>query len=211
LNEAGTPVYYTAAELTAAANEGLRFFCLLTLGLETTQLWVALAGFTFTHMLTVFPDWLAPLRITTSTGAKVRPATLADLASLDSNWIASPGAPARYVSLGADFLGLWQQPATGATLYVTYARAPVALVLDTDVPEIPTEYHPRLVDYAIYRCRQGEGGQEFEKSLKYFSSFLDGAKHFAAYVRDRNRGSKYDTTPFELERYDLTKLVGGGQ
>jgi hypothetical protein len=208
LNEGGTPVFYTAAEINAALNEANRFFVLLTLGLETTAPWAVAAATTFTHMLTVFSDWIAPLRIATSAGAKVRPATLADLASLDANWISSPGSPQRYVALGADFLGLYQQPAAaGTTLKVTYARAPVALVLDTDVPEIPAEYHPRLVEYGIYRCRQGEGGQEFEKSLKYFDGFLDGAKHYGAYVRSRNIGSRYDKVPFELEHFDRSRLL----
>jgi hypothetical protein len=102
---------------------------------------------------------------------------------------------------------LWQQPAAGATLSVTYARAPVALVLDTDVPEIPAEYHGALVKYAVYRCRMGEGGQEFAKTLRYFDGFLDGAAHYARYVRARNIGSRYDKVPFELEHFDRSRLL----
>jgi hypothetical protein len=207
LNEgASGPVFYPAAEINAALNEGLRFFCLLTLGLETTATWNVAAATTFTHMLGVFADWIAILRITDATGAKIRPATLADLSAMDPGWISSPGSPERYVSLGADFLGIYQQPAGGAALQVTYARAAVALAADGDVPEIPAEYHPKLCDYGIYRCRQVEGGQEFQKSLKYFDSFLEGAKHYAAYVRTRNLGSRYDKVPFELESFDRSKM-----
>ena len=116
--------------------------------------------------------------------------------------------PQRYNHAGDDFLSLYQQPAaTGTTLQVTYARAPLALAADTDVPEVPAEYHPKLVDYAIYRMRQAEGAQEFEKALKYFDSFLDGAQHYGAYVRSRNLGSRYDKVPFELESFDRSGLL----
>jgi hypothetical protein len=202
LNEAGTPVYYTAVEIQAAVNEGLRFFALLTLGLEQTSTWTP--GATFTHMLNVFSNWTALLRISLSTGAVVRPATLAELAALDPSWPFDEGTSARYVSLGCDLVGLY---GTSGTLTVTYARAPVPLVNPTDVPEIPAEYHPLLIAYGIYRCRQGEGSTEFAKALPYFNDFLDGAQAYATYVRSRNLGSEYETLPFELEGYDRSKLL----
>jgi hypothetical protein len=208
LAEAGIPVFYPSAEIVAALNEAQRFFVLLTLGLETTQPWNVPAATTFFHMLTFFTDWMVPLRITTSTGAKVRPSRFEDLGALDSNWRNSPGAPYRYAAAGADFLALYRQPAgSGTTLSVTYARAPVPLVNDTDVPEIPEEYHSKLVAYGIYRPRQVEGGQEFAKTLPMLGEFLDGAQHYANYVRARNRGSQYDKTPFELEKFDRSTLL----
>ena len=204
----GGPTFYPTAEITAALNEANRFFCLLTLGLETTVLWAVPAATTFFHMLGIFSDWIVPLRITSAAGAKVRPARLEDLVALDPQWIASPGAPVRYAHLGADLVGLYRQPATGGViLYVNYARAPLTLAADTDVPEIPAEYHPKLVEYAIYRCRQAEGADEFAKALPYLATFLDGASHYAEYVRARNRGSQYDKVPFELESFDPSQLL----
>lgn len=207
------PVYYPLAETTAALNEAQRFFCLSTLALERTATWSVPSyasnnSSPFFHMLTFFPDWIAPLRLSTVSGAKVRPSRLEDLVSLDSEWINSPGAPYRYVSLGADLVALYQQPAAGGTsLMVTYARAPVALVNTTDVPEIPAEYHPLLVDYAIYRLRQVEGGQEFAKTLGLLAKFMDGVDRYGAYVRARNKGARYDTEPFEIASYDRSNLV----
>jgi hypothetical protein len=204
LNEGATgPVYYSVAELTAAINEGNRFFTLLSLGLEVTRTFTPSA--TFTHMLGVsgFSDWIAPLRVNDSTGAAVRSASLTDLASIDPNWIASSGTPARYCCEGADFLGVY---GTSGALSVTYARAPLALVADADVPEFPAEYHGALVKYAVYRCRQAEGATEFAKALPLFSEFLDAASHFANFVRARNIGARY-SRPFELETYDRSKLL----
>jgi hypothetical protein len=209
LNESAAPVFYPALEITAALNEAQRFFCVLTLGLEVTATWTLTGGQTFYNMLALFPDWIAPLRIMDGLGVKVRPATVADLNSLDPQWISSPGGPSRYMSLGAGFIGLYQQHVGAGFLTVTYARAPVVMVGDGDVPEIPTEYHPCLIQYAIYRLRQVEGGIEFQKALKNFASFLSSAQHYGDYVRTyRNRGSRYDMPPFELRKYDLAALLG---
>jgi hypothetical protein len=207
----GGPTSYPTLEIIAALNEAQRLFCLLTLGLEKTTSWPGAGATTFFHMLTtnsgLFFDWIVPLRVATTTGAKVRPSGLEELTALDSQWVASPGSPSRYVHVGADLLGLYQQPAGGATLKVTYARAPLVLAGDTDVPEIPAEYHPELVKFGIYRCRQSEGGEEFAKTLPMLNEYLDAAQKYADYVRERNNGSRYDNQPFELSSFDRSQLM----
>jgi hypothetical protein len=219
LNEgfgAGGPTFYPTVEIVAAINEANRLFCLLTLGLEKTTAWSVPAATSFFHMLQlstggnlIFPDWIVPLRIATAAGAKVRPARIDQLWALDSQWPAVPGSPSRYAHVGADLVALYGQPAsTGTTLNVTYARAPVTLVNDTDVPETPAEYHPPYVDYAIYRCREVEGGEEFAKTLPLFDGFLAAAGKYAGYVRARNVGAGYDKIPFELDSFDRSRLVG---
>lgn len=212
LAEGGTPVYYPRQEIVAALNEGSRLFALLTLGLEVTAQWTIPAAQTWFHMLGILPDWIAPLRISTASGAKVRPARVADLNALDSAWTNAPAAPdsppTRYVSLGADLVGIYKQPpAPGVAVNITYARAPGLLVSDTDVWELPVEYHPRLVDYGVYRPRQVEGAQEFEKTLPLLGSYLEGAQRYADYVRARNQGSRYDVVPFELRNLDRSRLL----
>ena len=213
LNEAAAPMFYPASEITAALNEADRTFVLLTLGLETTKPWslpsyAANGSSPFFHMLATFSDWIAPLRISTAPGVKVRPARIEDLTSLDSGWINSPGSPVRYAAVGADLVALYQQPAAaGTTLFVTYARGPAGMVNPADTPEVPAEYHPCYVDYAIYRLRQVEGAQVFESVLPLFGSFLEAVQQYAGYVRARNRGSQYDTVPFEIESFDRSTLL----
>jgi len=97
--------------------------------------------------------------------------------------------------------------ATGLNLLVTYARAPVRLVNDADVPEIPVRYCPNLVDYGIYRLRQVEGGGEFAKALPLLGTFLDAAQKHGDFVRARNKGSHYDAVPFELALFDRSDLL----
>jgi hypothetical protein len=181
LAEGAAPIYYPKAEIVAALNEAQRFFCLLTLGLEVTSPWAVTA--------------------------EVRPARFEELTSLDSGWPSSPGAPYKYVAAGVDFVAVYRQPAgAGTVLNVTYARAPLPLVSDADVPEIPAEYHPKLVEFGIYRMRQVEGGQEFAKTLPMLAGYLDGAQHYADYVRARNKGSRYDAVPFELKSFDRSEM-----
>lgn len=210
LNEGQTgPVFYPKSELVAAANEAERFFVLLTLCLETTAPWNVPALTTFFHMLAIFPDWICPLYVSTAEGAKIRPSRLDDLSALNLGWLNSPGPVARYCSVGADLVAVYQQPATiGTTLNVKYARSPKPLVNDTDIPEIRPQFHPNLVDYTIYRVRQVEGGLEFEKSLAYLNHFLDAAQSEGDYVRARALSGRYDTRPYELEGYSRSKLLG---
>ena len=212
LDEAGGAVYYPLAQQIAALNEAQRFFCLLTLGLEKTATWTVPAyadngSSPFHHMLGYFSDWTVLLRFATTSGAKVRPGRLSDLAAADSLWWRRPGNPTRYAALGVDLVALYGQPATSITLKATYARAPVPLVNATDIPEIPEEYHPDLIPYGIYWLRQTEGGQEFEKTLPGLDLFLSAAQRYADYVRARNRGSGYDQEPFELASFDRSKLL----
>jgi len=191
----------------ARLNEANRFFVLLTLGLEATGAWTIPAATACHHMLTYFADWIVPLRIALVSGAKVRPAQIEELTGINPGWMSTPGTPSRYASEGCDFIALDRQPAAPLVVNVIYARAPLPLISDADAPEVPAEYHSRLVDYAVYGMRQGEGGQEFEKSLRYFDSFLDGAQHYGEYVRSRNLGGRYDAVPFELSKLDRKQLL----
>jgi hypothetical protein len=200
--------YYTYAEMLAALNEAMRFFALLTLGLEATATFALAANTTFYHMQSSIADWLMPLRVRIAGGAFLRPGRIEDLDALDSGWQASNGTPSRYLALGFDFFGVYQQPSDGSvSLDITYARCPVPLIAATDVPEFPEDTHPAFIDYAVPRLRYREGGQEFQKSLVYFSRFMDEAKRYGNYIRSRSLAERYDKQPFELERMDLSKML----
>jgi hypothetical protein len=199
--------YYTPAEALRAANEGVLLFALLTLGLETTVSFTTDANAPFWHMLSYFPDWLLPLRVSTPAGQKVRPARLQDLDALDSGWQTSTGpAAVRYAGLGFDFFVLY--PATqGISVNITYAQAPAPMVAATDTPPFPEQCHPAFVDYGVQRLRFREGGQEFAKALPYLRRFMDEAKSYGNYIRSRSLAARYDKLPFEFERADLSKLL----
>jgi hypothetical protein len=67
------------------------------------------------------------------------------------------------------------------------------------------------VAYAIYRCRQVEGGTEFARTLPLLAEFLDACTEYGNYMRARNVAAGYDALPFELQNYDRSRLVGLAQ
>ena len=199
--------YYTAAEALNWLNAAQRIFVLLTLCLENTQTLELAVNQAFYGMLDQFSDWMLPLRVRIDGGAKVRPARLSDLAAYDASWSASPGVPARYALLGFDLFAIYRQPLVETSLDITYARCPATLANPGDVPQIPAEYHPALIDGAIPLCRAKEGGAEFEKALPHWDTFMDAAGKLGEYVRARNQEQGYDRMPPELARYDRSKIL----
>jgi hypothetical protein len=201
----GVEGYYSAPEALSAINEGIRFFTLLTLGLEAQASFTVTAGAAFYHAQDQLADWLLPLRVRVTGGGFLRPARLDDLDALNTAWQATAGTPNRYAALGFDFLAV--TPQANATLDITYARAPVPLAASTDVPEYPEDTHGAFTDYAVNRLRFREGGQEFGKTLPYLRRFMDEAARYGNYVRARSVAGRYDKLPPEIERMDLSKLL----
>jgi hypothetical protein len=207
LNEAAMPVFYPSSEIIAALNEANRLFALMTLCVERTSVWNVAANTTFFKMLTVFPDWLAPLRIESTDFSKVRPSRLSELWSLDAQWPVVTGRPKRYAAMGGDLVALYPHPTALTLLPVRYAGAPALLAGAGDVPEIPADYHDLLPKYSIYRLRMAEGAEEFAATLPLLQEFLEGAVKLAQYVKARNVGFAYDTVPPELAGYDMSRLI----
>jgi len=206
------PMYYQSRDAVAWLNASQRLFVLLTLCLETTGDLIlnpmsSVITTTFYSMLGQFYDWLLPLRIRVATGGKLTPCRLADLASLDTNWVARPGPVSRYALLGFDLLAVYQQPLQATTIAITYARCPDAMVNPNDAPQIPEEYHPVLIDGAIPLMRVKEGGNEWQKTMPLWDRFLDAAQKLGDYVRARNQEQGYDHLPVELRRFDRSKLL----
>jgi hypothetical protein len=205
LNEAAGAVFYPVAEIAAALNEANRLLCLMTFCVERTASWATTANGVFYRMVPIFADWLAPLRIQTPDGAKVRPTRLSGLWAIDAQWPVVAGFPRRYAAMGGDLVAIY--PHSAVALTVRYAAAPAALVNSSDVPEAPFDYHEILVKYAIYRMRMAEGAAELEQALPLLGEFFDGAALLAAWVKERNVGSGYDTLPPELAGFDRSRLI----
>jgi len=205
----GAPVglqHYPIEECTTAINQVQRLFALFTLCLETTGAPVEMAGAAFISMLSQFPDWIAPLRVRNSEGAKLLPRKAVELAALDASWTLTVGVPSSYCILGFDAMGFYPHDAV-STLSVTYAQSPPVLVNATDVPAIPERYHQFLIDGAIPVMRVKEGDSEFQKTMGYWQRFMDAVNECAGKVRARNVEQGYDSLPVELRRWDQSKLI----
>lgn len=139
--------------------------------------------------------------------AKLLPGTLDQFAAKDNGWYGSVGRPTRYHALGFSLLVFDLQPDDDYTALLTYARMPVALVKDTDVPEIPEPDHQCLIDFAVGWLRVREGGQELANDTPALSLFLDAVRKRAAQVRARSLAQRYDHAPPEIEMPDLSRLL----
>lgn len=200
-----SPVFYTAADATAWLNAANRLFVLLTLCLESTGSLTIAANQAFYSVMGTFSDWLLPLRVRISGGAKLQPSRLADMAAANNAWSITQGPAERYALLGLDLLAIYKQQA--ATLSITYARCPATMANPGDSPESPAEFHPLLIDGAIPMMRAREGGQDWQKVMPMWNRFLDGAQQLGDYVRERNKEQGYDHLPVELRRFDRSKLL----
>ena len=195
----------TAAETLQAINEGQELAALMTLCLETTASWTLTATTAWYSARAAFNDYLCPLRLMVGS-TRVSPASIRDLDARDAGWQASAGTPARYATLGFSLFAVTPQPAIDTAASLTYARTPVELVGDA-WPEIPEAYHQALVDYGVYRVRLKDGAQNLERGLRYFGRFLEAMKELGDQVRARSRAAGYDTLPFEVRRFDMSRLT----
>lgn len=204
--DTAAPVYYTAADAIQALNWAQRLFVLLTLCLEDTATLTLTATTAWYRVRTQVSDWLLPLRLEYA-NSHIRPARLSELDALDATWQARPGSPSRYACLGLDLLALTPQTAENSTLSAIYAKGPARMTDDSDVPEIPAEYHDLLAGAAIGLLRLREGGQEMQKAMQGLAPFFEGGRQLARYVRQRSLDLRYDRIPPEVERYDLSRLL----
>lgn len=204
---ASTAVHYTRGEIIVALNQVYRLMCFLTLCLETTVTFTWPTNTAFLKMLGQYGDWILPLRIRIASGAKLLPNRFADLAALDASWSTTAGAKERYALGGFDLIGMYKVTSGSQSLQIVYARTPVPLAADADVPEIQTEYHQSLIDGAIPLLRIKEGASEWQKTLPGWDRYMDAIKKLSEYVRARNIEQGYDHLPFELARFDRSKLA----
>ena len=130
---------------------------------------------------------------------KLRPQSIYQMAANDPNWLNNSGVPTRYGMAGWDFLHLDKSPnLAGLKLLITYARCPVPLVKDSDVPEILEADHEALVSYGIARLRANEGGAELENATELINGFLDAAAARFEEVKSRSMAQGYDWPTVEL-------------
>lgn len=139
---------------------------------------------------------------------KLFPSRMADFDSLNDAWRTTTAFPTRYAHLGADLLVLNANAPSALSLLVTFARIPIDMELPTDTPEIPDVDQPVLADLAIVFLRLKDGGQELAKAQALLDRFIAAAKRRSDQVRARSIAEQYDTVPFEVERFDWSRVLG---
>ena len=209
LDDNGT--YYTGAEVLHALNAAQNLFALISLCIERTVTITTTAATCFHTVSTSLgiSDYLVPLRLTTASGARIRPTTVHEMDGLSTSWRTTAGTPTRYIAYGYDLMAFSPQPATATSLILTYAASPTQLTVDASLPEIPDEQHIWLVDYACWWLRLKEGGQELANATQWLQRFIQAASKYAMFVRRRSYGQKYekyDMQPFDIASFDRGRL-----
>jgi hypothetical protein len=139
--------------------------------------------------------------------SKLQPGALHQFAALNNAWYGTTGMPERYNVMGFGLLVFDKQPDDEYTAMVTYARMPVALVNNTDSPEIPEPDHQCLVDFAVGFPRIREGGQELQAEAPSLQGFLSAVQKRATQMRMRSLAQRYDRQPPEITMPDLSRLL----
>lgn len=205
--DAGDPAYFTPTEVLNAINAGLRALALLTLCIERTANFTISAATCWHTILDQFSDCIRIFRVRKG-ATRIQPTTFHEQDCYSAAWEATAGAIAGYLTIGCNLLAVTPQPAGGDTLSITYAACPAALVSDSDVPEVPEEYHQDLVDFAIFYLRLKEGGLELKNAWANLLSFYDAASKLAIYVRARCQAQDYDIVPpFDIAARDRSRKV----
>lgn len=200
-------VYYTQGEVKHALNFGQRLFSLLTLCIERTVSFVTVGGQAFYEIDDQISDFLVPLRVSHS-GTRLRNETIHNMDLRDGAWRTRVGNPRRYAIEGVapGLLAITPRPAGASSLTFVYAACPAEMATESDLPEIPTEQHPHLVDFAYWFCRLKEGGAEFAAAGMYLQRFLAATSKYAGFTRARSRAQSYDSIPYDLATFDKSRF-----
>lgn len=203
-----TETYYERGEVLTGLNQVYRLMCFLTLCLETTVTYALPAATPYSRMLASYADWILPLRVRMTGGAKLRPNRADEIAALDQSWSTTVGIPERYSLQGLDLLLIYKVPAGPTNLDIVYAQVPPPLTDSaSSAPLLQVQYHQALIDGAIPLLRVKEGAQEWKKTLDKWDRYWEACMQLGNYVRARNKEKGYDRMPVELARFDRSKLM----
>lgn len=188
INEsAGTPVFWSEADVAAALNDGYEELSDSTEWFEKSNT-ITLSGSTYYNLSsnTVLTgnEILTPKRaFNPRTNRWLR---WTDWRDLDNHtyrqWETVTGEPEQILSRGMWWLGTFPKK-SGGTITLWYTAVPQVLLGNSDEPAFPSEFHYALVDYAIYDllCQEGEG----RKAIKFWNRYLQQEVALKQYVQNR--------------------------
>lgn len=119
-----------------------------------------------------------------TTNRWMQPATVRDWEARDVRWEDQTGNPDEFTIAGLYWLRVKPKLASATgTMAVHYTYVPSALSADGDTPGFPSEFHPALVEYALYDLLCQE--REFDKAVPYWERYVAYRERLRRYVQDR--------------------------
>jgi hypothetical protein len=180
-----------------------RIYAFLTLAIEKSGNLTVAAGSTFASVLSTFPLWIAPLRITQNS-AHIQRDTLMSFRARKNAWRNATGIPERYAQIGASAIAFHPPPVSSAvaTFSVRYAAFPA----NTD--EIVPEDHQAIADgAAAIVAGLFLGGQTTAGADERLSRYMEAIKLRAEHVRQRSSQNRFDTLPTPVSKEALKNLL----
>lgn len=124
------------------------------------------------------PTDLLTLRSVSYQGLKLKPYSLEEADSLYMTSTNSQDTPVGYW-LFAKQINLFPIPSTSvaSALSIYYTRSPVAVTAVGDTPEIPVQYHPRIVEYCIAQAAESDDNlAQYQLKMSQFKQGIDSLK-----------------------------------
>lgn len=179
----GSPIVFTETELREAINEGYEDISERTEWNETNQTLSISTQYTdLRASLTL--EWLSITKAYNSGIARwLRWTSWRNLDQWDFRWSTVTGTPDKMFLRGVTQLGLYPTPTSATSIKIFHTALPARMVADTDVPGFPREFHPAIVQYALYDLFSQDG--ETTHALLHWIQYLKIEREFNIWVQDR--------------------------
>jgi hypothetical protein len=180
-----SPVFWALAQVKEALNDAYFLLSDVTEWAETSES-ESFTTATYYDLSSVLTNTVLSIKgiFNPDTNRWLRPTTTEELDQRSVLWEEATGAPDEYVIRGLWWLGLYPKMASATgTMTIHYTYVPTALSANGDTPSFPEEFHPALVEYAVYDLLCQE--RETDKALKFYARYLDLQEKLKRYVQDR--------------------------
>lgn len=116
------------------------------------------------HMPKIFwiPDLLQALH----------PIEVSEIFDLYPDWSTVTGRPVRYMKVGPNSVDLFRIPDAAYTVNYMYYRRPLKLVNDTDVTDLPYQFHNVIIQGAIVRGMKYENNPQLADAIVEYREIL---------------------------------------
>lgn len=189
------------ATMTSSLNEGYRLIAVLTQACELTHT-ARLNASTYAYSLPV--DFFTAVAVRVD-GVRLYPTRLADLDEASPTWLTdATSAPTYYTTTGAlsplPQMWFYPRPTALSTLQMTYAAVPDPMVMDSDIPRLPSGHHYTVLWYAYgWELLKERGAYLANKAYQTFVRFADELNALQSYVYRRTPDRDWVTPPLDAE------------
>lgn len=186
----GAAVTWTEDQIHPAINEGYLDFCEQTKMFEREAELTCVKGVPLMDMRWAFAyPFLGVRRMySRALSLTLMPTSIKARDDRDNRWEMSSGRVQRFFTRGLYVLGLWPVPQTGEQWRASVTSLPAAMVNDTDVPEVPEEFHEAFEIYACYDLKALES--EADLAVGFWQEYLEFVARGKAYANDQIKTSR---------------------